>query len=1052
MDQTQPSEAEAKGVPCPQCAGALPSGLLGGLCPACLLKQGAASDSGMASRVPFQPPAVAEIARLFPQLEVLELVGRGGMGAVYKARQPALDRLVALKVLPARPDAAADFAERFTREARALAKLSHPNIVTVHEFGQVEGLHYFIMEYVDGTTLRQMERAGRLSPREALGIVPALCDALQYAHDEGVVHRDIKPENVLVDRRGRVKVADFGLARMLDPDSGAMRLTGEGQVMGTPHYMAPEQIEHPLEVDHRADIYALGVVLYEMLTGELPLGRFAPPSARVRIDVRLDEVVLRALEKEPGRRYQHASEVRTAVETIAQGPAPAAAGPAADDVRTWAPRQPALVRGIVANLTESERRESTKLGLLFGVWNAATFFVPFFIAMGVPGPVGWAIGAGVLLLGLSFYPMLLRMQREKLCHSAWARQQGVTPEQVREAMANRWRVLLLGIRDGRRVIRWRVVLVLAGLLALAAVVAVWALSPYSLGSAGGRAGSRALLVLMPLLALGAVVIQRSWAQPLELLPRLDEPLPAPPTRGGTAAALPVSDELVRQVRGPAKGLFAVGVANWVMIPLLVVPLAWYGLSWQGLPRLNAAVAVALLLSPFVLSGIVLVGSLRMMRLQSYGLAIAAAILAMIVTPGNVIGFPIGIWALVVLLRPEVRAAFDTGRPLPSLATAPSGAGDSRLRRAIAVIAIVLAVLALMGVLLLGLAIVSWRMARADAMGRAQAEQQQAIARVQAALARAAERQQAAPRNVVSEVHCTDRKAVIHYADDADHELFLFVGDTYPGWAVGRGATDTGEATVEASDRIRMDDGSLGRGFIFRAAGTTAYVAITPDGPVPFGELVFREDAAITAKDGTFAFADIQQADGTRVPISVCVRPAWRFGPVVEKVIATEDADDQGLVFLDLETGQSRRPPFALTLSARRGPAFVDLTPGLRQWIRDQDVDLLLLLGEKTWSMMALEMQEGFAGQLNEWETVSAAKVVAMFAAKDAEGLVRDEVPASSSRQSYSDGFGSFSAFRTRRNTMGVYQFEGVANSTRRGVSLRYKRVQSPGLTPAGGGN
>ncbi len=254
---------------------------------------------------------------MFPQLEILELIGRGGMGAIYKARQPALDRFVALKILPPQRSLGPNFAERFNREARALARLSHPNIVAVHEFGRVDNLHFFLMEYVDGVNLRQLEQAGRLSPRQALEIVPQICDALQYAHDEGVVHRDIKPENVLVDRKGRVKIADFGLARILNDPPATLRLTGEGQVMGTPHYMAPEQVERPLEVDHRADIYALGVVFYEMLTGELPLGKFAPPSRKVEVDVRLDDVVLRALEKEPALRYQHASDVKTGVEQIA---------------------------------------------------------------------------------------------------------------------------------------------------------------------------------------------------------------------------------------------------------------------------------------------------------------------------------------------------------------------------------------------------------------------------------------------------------------------------------------------------------------------------------------------------------------------------------------------------------------------------------------------------------------------------------------------------------------------------------------------------------------
>src|SRR5262245_46878613 len=271
----------------------------------------------------FVPPEPAELARHFPQLEIVELLGQGGMGAVYKARQRQLNRLVALKILP--PEVAKDpaFAERFTREAQALAQFSHPHVVTVHDFGEAGGLFYFIMEFVDGVNLRHMIDHGKLEPHEALAIIPQVCEALQYAHEAGVVHRDIKPENILLDRKGRVKIADFGLAKLVHrsgvDQSDSPRpftLTGSQQIMGTPHYMAPEQLERPLAVDHRADIYSLGVVFYEMLTGELPLGRFAPPSQKVHVDVRLDEVVLRSLEKEPERRYQHASDVKHEVETI----------------------------------------------------------------------------------------------------------------------------------------------------------------------------------------------------------------------------------------------------------------------------------------------------------------------------------------------------------------------------------------------------------------------------------------------------------------------------------------------------------------------------------------------------------------------------------------------------------------------------------------------------------------------------------------------------------------------------------------------------------------
>lgn len=321
---------------CPACGMEISARAPAGLCPRCLLDEGRKGRSGVgagaapteaqpprASSSGFIPPTPAELAPRFPHLQILELLGHGGMGAVYKARQSALDRLVAVKILP--PEISQDhaFIERFTREARALAKLSHPNIVPVYDFGQVDGFCYFVMEYLDGINLRQAIRAGDLTSAEALKIVPQICDALQFAHDEGIVHRDIKPENILLDKKGRVKIADFGLAKLLGQEAGDVSLTGTNQVMGTVRYMAPEQMEGAREIDHRADIYSLGVVFYELLTGELPLGRFALPSTKVQIDVRLDEIVLRALAKEPESRYQHVSELKTEVEGIS-GVAPAA--------------------------------------------------------------------------------------------------------------------------------------------------------------------------------------------------------------------------------------------------------------------------------------------------------------------------------------------------------------------------------------------------------------------------------------------------------------------------------------------------------------------------------------------------------------------------------------------------------------------------------------------------------------------------------------------------------------------------------------------------------
>ena len=247
---------------CSQCGAALTADAPQGLCPACLLKRGFFTGDGAPTE--YVPPAPAELARYFPELEILELIGRGGMGAVYKARQKNLDRLIALKILPFSVNRDPAFAERFAREARALAKLTHPNIVSVHDSGQTDGLFYFIMEFVDGMNLRQLLNSGRIAPKEALAIVPQICDALQYAHDKGIVHRDIKPENILLDKTGMVKIADFGLAKLMGREAKDLSITDTHDVMGTPHYMAPEQVEHPLDVDHRADIYSLGVVFYQI--------------------------------------------------------------------------------------------------------------------------------------------------------------------------------------------------------------------------------------------------------------------------------------------------------------------------------------------------------------------------------------------------------------------------------------------------------------------------------------------------------------------------------------------------------------------------------------------------------------------------------------------------------------------------------------------------------------------------------------------------------------------------------------------------------------------
>jgi hypothetical protein len=465
--------------------------------------------------------------------------------------------LIALKILPPNISRDPAFAERFAREARALARLTHPNIVTIHDFGQADELFYFVMEFVDGMNLRQLLNAGRISPRQALAIVPQICEALEYAHNKGIVHRDIKPENILLDKTGSVKIADFGLAKLVGLESQEQRITGSHEVMGTPHYMAPEQVEHPQAVDHRADIYSLGVVFYQMLTGELPIGRFAPPSRKVRIDVRLDEVVLRALEKEPELRYQHACEVKTQVETIATTP-PAPSYPlTSQKTNAWEP-----VFLLIATLSSS--------ALLL-------------MALALPRPSKWI----VTLVGTA--GLIIAILK-------WS---GLWPYRSRFFFNSNFNMRNL-------------------------------------------------------------------------------------SRGKTA----VVDEVQHQLNGPAIGLLVTGIVDWILITLATAVFAlgssnttsaqaardllpvvkWalpFGLLQETIyvqgSNTPGLVLLSLAMAALVLSSLIILGSLKMKYREGYSAAVYAGILAILVSPGNLIGLPIGIWALVVLGRREVRETFKTNR-------------------------------------------------------------------------------------------------------------------------------------------------------------------------------------------------------------------------------------------------------------------------------------------------------------------------------------------------------------------------------------------------------
>ena len=288
-----------------------------------LLREAAGTDGKPPSDPRFwQPPTPEELQSRLTGYVIEAFLARGGMGAVYRGMQTSLERAVAIKILPPQlSEHDASFAQRFKQEARAMAQLNHPGIVKVFDFGEMsDGTLFFIMEFIDGTDVGQMvARQGRLSSAHALAVTAHVCDALQYAHELGIVHRDIKPANIMVGIDGQVKVADFGLAKSFR--SSHTSLTVTGHVMGTVHFVAPEALTLGSSVDHRADIYAMGVMLYQMLTGRLPQGIFEMPSLLVKgLDPRYDLIVASAMREDRNARYQSIREMRRALDGIITQP------------------------------------------------------------------------------------------------------------------------------------------------------------------------------------------------------------------------------------------------------------------------------------------------------------------------------------------------------------------------------------------------------------------------------------------------------------------------------------------------------------------------------------------------------------------------------------------------------------------------------------------------------------------------------------------------------------------------------------------------------------
>lgn len=261
--------------------------------------------------VGFVAPDVSDLAPFFPGYEIQGLIATGGMGAVYGAVQKSLDRTVAIKILPTELSKDAAFCAGFEAEAKAMARLNHPNLIGVYDFGEVNGMLFIIMEFVPGQSIYHSAYGIAIDPKEVIRLVTGICDGLAHAHENGILHRDIKPSNILLDLNAQPKIGDFGLARPIE------RKIEEGEeIFGTPHYTAPEVVEAPHTVDYRADIFSVGVLLHELLTGKLPADDPRPASVICRCSPRFDAIIRRATQPVPAARYASAKELAAELRAI----------------------------------------------------------------------------------------------------------------------------------------------------------------------------------------------------------------------------------------------------------------------------------------------------------------------------------------------------------------------------------------------------------------------------------------------------------------------------------------------------------------------------------------------------------------------------------------------------------------------------------------------------------------------------------------------------------------------------------------------------------------
>jgi serine/threonine-protein kinase len=343
---------------CAECDAIIPKGIPEGLCPQCLL--------GLASTVAAQEPGgdtagswpvtAADTPRVFGQYEILERIGQGGMGVVYKARQRDLKRVVALKLMLSGPLASAAEVKRFRAEATAAATLQHPNVVAIHEVGELEGRHFFSMDYVDGKSLSDVVRRTPLPAVRAARYVKSIAVAVQYAHERGILHRDLKPHNVLIDLNDQPRITDFGLAKQIEVDSD---LTVSGAVLGTPSYMPPEQAAgRRREIGPASDVYSLGAILYDAITGRPPFRAETPidtlrqvldaePAAprllNRKVPRDLETICLKCLAKEKHQRYATARDLAQDLDRfLKHEPIRARPFSRVERLWRWARRNPAI--------------------------------------------------------------------------------------------------------------------------------------------------------------------------------------------------------------------------------------------------------------------------------------------------------------------------------------------------------------------------------------------------------------------------------------------------------------------------------------------------------------------------------------------------------------------------------------------------------------------------------------------------------------------------------------------------------------------------------------